>query len=180
MIAIQSVKKKEYYLRIAEKVFPELKSGRFFAKVQGIEHYFSGLIQTEVKINYKSFYDEYDFAFSIRCTFSLCDRKTDVRWVRQEGREHYYNTPVLFVVERNDLNFLPDQIIQRMKSYYRANTLLINSYKHSHFSLKQFKELMKRNELHFILHSELEKDNASGQSGIVTRPSFKKCEVTCV
>lgn len=180
MIALQSMDKREYYLRIAERVFPELKTGRFFAKVNGIEHYFSGLIDAEVKINYKSFYDEYDFAFSIRCTFSLCDKKTETRWVRQEGSVHYFNTPLLFVVERDELNFLPDQIVQRMRSYYRANTLLLGSYAYPHRPIKQFKELMKVNELHFILHSELENVNASGQSGIVDRPSFKQSEVTCV
>lgn len=174
------MEKKEYYFRIAEMVFPELKSGRIFAKVNGMEHYFSGLIHTEVKVNYKSFYDEYDFSFSIRCTFSLCDRKTEVRWVRQEGREHYYDTPVLFVVERNDLNFLPDQIISRMKNYYRANTLLLRSYAYNQYSIRQFYELMKFNGLHFILHRDLENVIAQGHPGIVSQSFMKNKQLTCV
>ena len=180
LIAIQSVKKKEYYLRIAEKVFPELKSGRFFAKVQGIEHYFSGLIQTEVKINYKSFYDEYDFAFSIRCTFSLCDKKNETRWVRQEGSEHFYSTPVLFVVDRTDFNYSPEQAVSRMIRHYRANTLVLGSYAHPEFSWEQLADHMRRNGIHLILQRELEGENVAIQSGFVFRHLTKPKKVSFV
>ncbi len=180
MIALQSMERKEYCLKIAEKVFPELKAGRFFATVNGIEHYFSGLNHVEVKSSYRSFYDEYDFAFSVHCTFSLCDRRTDARWIRQEGSEHFYSTPVLFVVERTDFNYLPEQAVSRMIRHYRANALVLGSYAHPEFSWEQLADQMRRNGIHLILQRELVADCAPGVSGFIHLPLTKPKEVSCV
>lgn len=161
-------------------VFPELKAGRFFTKVNGIDHYFSGLLHTEVKRSYRSFYDEYDFAFSVHCTFSLCDKKTDARWVRQEGCEYFYSTPVLFVVDRTDFNYLPGQAVSRMIRHYRANTLVLGSYAHPEYSWQQLADHMKRNGIHLILQRELEEEKAEVQSGFIFHPLTKPKKASCV
>lgn len=156
MIVLQSMSKKKYYLGIAEKVYPELKAGRFFTNIKGTEHYFSGLSNTDVKCIYKSFYDEYDYAFSIQCTFSLCDKRSGSRWVRQEGSVHIYFTPVLYVVDRNDLYLAPDRIIDRMIHFYRSNTLVVGSNHSGHFAKIQLNEQMRKNNLQLIYRNEIE------------------------
>jgi len=150
------MERNKYLIKIAEKVFPELKAGRFFVTVKGKEHYFSGLLSMEVKKGYRSFYDEFDYAFNVHCTFSLCDIKTDDRWMRQPGNEHEYHTPFLFVVERNNFDSSPLQVVNRMCSYYRANTLVLDAYSHLHYSEKHLAEVMNRNGLNFMLKEELE------------------------
>ena len=147
---------KEYLLKIGHYVLPELEKGRFFTKVKGVEHYFSGLINTEVKIIYRSFYDEFDFAFSLRCTFSLCDIKSETRWMRKEGSEHYFETPPFFVVERNEFNYSPEKVVKRLHSHYRANTLLLGTYSFQQFKESHLDECFRRSGLHLIMRRELE------------------------
>ena len=150
------MERKEYYLKIAEKVFPELKSGKFFTNVKGVEHYFSGLLSIEVKNIYKSFYDEFDYAFSIRCTFSLSDRKSDTRWIRQEGSEHCYTTPVLFVVDRLDMDYEPEQVVRRMLHRYRANTIILESFNYYQYHEQHLAEYLRRSGVHLIWKKELD------------------------
>jgi|GEM_PF-6303792 len=152
----------EYLLNIAERVFPELAAGKFFAITGGAEYYFSGLQHTEVEQLYRSFYDEFDFAFCIRCSFSLCDLKTDTRWVRQEGEKHFYTTPVLRVVERTDFNYAPANAIRRMRTHYRANTLVLETYSRPGISSGQLAEGMNAAGLYFFLKEELHTIAAPG------------------
>jgi hypothetical protein len=166
MIAIQSMEKKEYLMRIAEKVIPGLAAGRFFVMVCGEERYYAGLCAKEEQPVYRSFYDEFDFAFSIRCTFSLCDVKTNGRWVRLQGNSHIYTSPILFVVDREEFNFIPDHAAERMHSRYRANTLVVDSYDCPGYSMQQLARAMKANGLNFILKKELKKaPDATRNSG---------------
>ncbi|CAN5552811.1 hypothetical protein BH11BAC1_BH11BAC1_22670 [soil metagenome] len=174
MIVMQSMERKEYYLKIAEKVYPELNSGRFFANVKGIEHYFSGLLSMEVKSIYKSFYDEFDFAFSVQCTFSLCDQKSDLRWIRKEGREHSYMTPVVFVVERSEMNYPPAQIMNRMLSRYRANTIILESYNYGHYNEQHLAEYMRQTGLQVIWKRELDFETETRQSLLNHVPRIRR------
>ncbi len=147
---------KEYLIKIGHHVFPELKTFGFFATVKGVEHYFSGLVNTDVKIIYRSFYDEFDYAFSLQCTFSLCDKKTEARWIRQEGSEHFFETPPFFVVERNDFSCSPEQVVKRMHSHYRANTLVLGAYSFQQYKESHLGESMRRCGVHMIMRMELD------------------------
>ena len=149
------MERSEYLFRIAGKVFPGLRTGKFFTVVNGTEQYFSGMLQKEVKLYYKSFYEEYDYAFSLQCIFSLCDRKTKVRWVRQPGTRHQYTSPALFVVERTDFHNAPEQIVKRMQTHYRANTLILDSYSHPRYSGRQLATILEMNGLNLIMRNEL-------------------------
>ena len=155
LFALQSMKQKIFYLRIAETAFPGLQQKRFFTTVGDTEYYFSGLRMTEVQHIYRSYYDEFDYAFSIRCTFSVCDRREGSRWIRQPGDDHLYTTPPAVVVQRDELACSPAQIIFRMKNFYKANVLIYSGYKHSLFSENQLREILESNQLSLVHRKDL-------------------------
>jgi hypothetical protein len=150
------MKSKEYLLKIAAGAYPEIFKGKFFTVIKGAEHYFSGLHHAEVKYIYRSFYDEFDFAFSLHCRFTLSDRKCGSRWTRQEGSEHVYAAPALFVVDRMEMNYAPAQLVSRMQHHYRANTLVLGTYRHPQFTMKQLEECMDESGINFIRRKDLE------------------------
>ena len=152
------MKTKLYYLQIAEKVFPGLQHKRFFTAIGGTEHYYSGLRMTEVEHIYKSYYDEFDFAFSIRCTFSICDKQEGRRWIRQPGDEHLFSTPPAYVVQRSDVSCSPAQIIEKMKKFYKANVLICSGRSHPMVSEAVLREIMETNKLCLIHKTELPDD----------------------
>jgi hypothetical protein len=145
-----------FLLTLAEKICPQLKAGRFFATVKGKEYYFSGLLQRRVMPAYRGFYDEFDYAFSVHCTFAMCDVYNGARWMRLDSRENFFATPAIIVVERSQFDFSPAQTVERMKQRYFANTLLAGEYFHPSYSKEHLKRCMEAAGLHFFLSEELE------------------------
>jgi len=127
---------------VATEIFPELKARGFFTDIGGREHYFSGLQKMEIVSAYKSFYEEYDLAFSVKCLYSVCDCKTESRWIRLEGNHHIYKTPVLYLIRKFDLDLSPSQIAKRMIKHYRANVLVLESYNHQNFQIGSLKNYL--------------------------------------
>ena len=141
----------EDLLMVALKAFPELNARGFFTVVSGVEYYFAGLQKMEVESFYKSFYEEYDVAFRVRCIFSLCDCKTESKWKRIEGLQHIYRTPILYVVKRFAIDGSPKQIWSRMVNRYNANALVIEHYVHSEYSIDYLKKFLAAKNIHVIL-----------------------------
>jgi hypothetical protein len=140
-------------LMVALQAFPELKARGFFTIIAGVEHYFSALQEMKVETTYKSFYEEYDVAFSLRCTYSICDWKNKSRWIRIEGDKHVYRTPLLYVINRFDLNESPEQIASRMMTHYRANALVIEKYNHPEYSVASLSSYLKAHNIYFVMKS---------------------------
>jgi len=145
---------------VALHAFPQLKARGFFTLVEGVEYYFAALQEMEIESTYKSFYEEYDVAFNLRCTYSICDYKKESRWLRMSGDQHVYRTPLLYVINRIDLDESPAQIANRMISYYRANMLVIEKYNHPEYSVSSLNSYLKANGIYFIIKSP-ETENAT-------------------
>jgi len=152
LIALKSMEREELLL-MALEVFPELKLRGFFTVIEGVEYYFAGLQDMEIESAYKSFYDEYDFAFSLRCTYSICDCRIDSKWTRLNGAQ-VYRTPVLYVVNRSEMNESPKQIAGRMVHCYRANTLVLEKYNHPDFSIDRLKTYLNMKGIYFMVKKE--------------------------
>jgi hypothetical protein len=108
----------------------------------------------EVESLYKSFYEEYDVAFSLHCIFSICDRKSDSRWQRMEGDSHVYRTPVLYIINRTEMEGSPAQIAYRMLNRYCANTLVIEKYEHQKYDEAYLKSYLADKGIHLILKEQ--------------------------
>jgi hypothetical protein len=150
LIVLKSMERKDL-LMVALEIFPELNARGFFTTEKGVEYYFAGLQEMEIESAYKSFYEEYDVAFNIRCTYSVCDYKTESRWIRMDGQHHLYRTPMLYVVNRIDLNASPAQIAYRMNGHYRANTLVVEKYFHPEFSTSSLKSFLAAHGIYVVI-----------------------------
>ena len=153
MIVLKSMEKAELIM-VAMEAFPELNTRGFFTITRGNEYYFSGLQKMEIESAYKPFYEEYDFAFSVKCTYSICDCRTDSRWIRMEGDRHVYITPMLYVINRSGVNASPSQLVRRMIYDYRANVLVIDQYDYQDISLSVLKNYLSSYGLYLILKGE--------------------------
>ena len=152
-----------FLFRISETAFPGLKEGRFFCTFKGTEYYFSGLISREVKIIYRSFYDPFDFAFSIDCVFSVCDVKSDSRWIRKEGSRHIYSTPVLSVMERNRFDCDPETVLAKLTAK-RVNVLVLDSCSWKPEQVNRLRDHLLHNGVCLIFRRELEEIASSTNS----------------
>ena len=168
MIVLESMERKDL-LMVAIEIFPELTARGFFTVIKGMEYYFSGLQEMEIESAYKTFYEEYDVAFNVRSTYSVCDCKTESMWKRMDGNRHVYRTPMLYVINRFDMNATPAQIATRMISHYRANTLVIEKYTHPEFSASSLKIFLSANGIHMIIrkHEQVREITESESSASV-------------
>ena len=146
-------------LMVAMEAYPELKARGFFTVIRGNEYYFSGLQKMEIESAYKPFYEEYDLAFSIRCTYSVCDYKSETRWKRMDGDHHVFKTPVLYLISRSDLDASPSAIVNRMVTHYRANALVIEKYHHPDYSISSLKSYLLANGMYLVLKENKQKQD---------------------